>query len=166
MKHPDMSVLRLGIEKMNEELNKFKETYRTRLQADFTNAIESIFKEVPGLEWIKWTQGTPGFCDGDPCSFEIHNLYIFLDGEEYDYNNDLEYGLYTQEEIDAFSERKKQWGYVAATEEQLYAKNVGDLVNGILQTVEGILSDIYGDPSEITINRDGRSTVNDFKIGY
>lgn len=164
MNELNRSEVKDGIEKMRAELEEFKKTYRKELQEKFQEAIKVIFDEYENLDWISWSQGTPGWCDGEPCSFELHGLNLSVNGVEHDYREDLEY-LRTQEEIDA-NPRYKEWGYEAGTPEQFYAREVGDHVNGILESVSDILAAIYGDPVEIKIKRNLETEVDYYELDW
>lgn len=39
----------------------------------FFDAVKNIFKAIPDLTCIKWSQYTPYFMDGDPCVFMVNN---------------------------------------------------------------------------------------------
>lgn len=56
--------------------------------------LQTLFAAYPELEAIRWTQYTPGFNDGDPCTFGMHEVMYQAtgieedeDAEDEDYND-------------------------------------------------------------------------------
>lgn len=45
----------------------------------FAAAFRDFFKRFPEVIAIRWTQGTPSFNDGNPCTFSRHEMYFSLD---------------------------------------------------------------------------------------
>lgn len=40
--------------------------------------MDGFFEEFPEVLKLTWTQGTPGFNDGDPCVFSVHGVCALL----------------------------------------------------------------------------------------
>jgi hypothetical protein len=147
---------------------------------EFLQMFDEFFEQHPECIYIRWAQGTPGFNDGEPCTFDIHETrFGFNDPEEDDeedsYNNDeREYGDETYSasnlkrwvwEDSGYSkyriEYDKTFNGVLFTEEvvEQYSKfGVGD-------EFEDLLNEKFGDPAEVTATRDGFH-VEYYEIGY
>jgi hypothetical protein len=74
-----------------EAFKKAQEVMNTHLLAaskEFGKFLISEFEKFPAdkVNRIEWTQGTPGFNDGDPCVFGVHdfNAYPHRNNEDYD----------------------------------------------------------------------------------
>lgn len=122
------------------QYNEVKNLLFAAQQTYFKAAIKHIFEKRPEVESFSWTQYTPYFNDGDPCTFSSHHTYPNINGlNEYDdLDEDLEDG---QAPV-----TRKTFQYVATT--------LGKLEDDFYERE-------FGDHMEITINRDGTSQVND-----
>lgn len=47
-------------------------------EAAFKKTFAEFFKAHPEVKSVSWRQGTPGFNDGDPCTFSRHELEMTL----------------------------------------------------------------------------------------
>lgn len=117
--------------------------YNQQAAAAFNIGTLSIFRQHPTLQAFRWSQGTPGFCDGDPCYFRVHDdpesIHLRVDDEDYDSDD------YNDERYD----------------------DVKDQVANLLATVGGdLLEDVFGDSVEVTAKRDGTFDVDDYDMGY
>lgn len=55
-----------------KEHQKLGEMLREKGQSIFEEAAKELFKNNPSLKSFSWTQYTPHFNDGDPCTFSVH----------------------------------------------------------------------------------------------
>jgi hypothetical protein len=72
-------------------MQKFKELFEMKKQYEeavskygkdtFQEMFLEFFNKHTCVERIQWTQGTPGFNDGDPCTFSAHDPRIKLTKE-------------------------------------------------------------------------------------
>jgi hypothetical protein len=132
-----------------DELVKAKADYDAKIKADGEAAIKAelaaLFERHPKLLGIKWTQYTPYFNDGEPCTFGIHEPDVVIEGCRDEsawaikyYANDRGYGpdvLAIGEDIAKF--------YHA------------------IQQVSDAMEAAFGDHAEITVTRDG-ITVDEY----
>ena len=69
-----------------KELNALVEGARAQMKSDcrafIEQAAQELFKIAPEIDHVYWTQYTPFFNDGEPCSFNVHDFYYVLEGEE------------------------------------------------------------------------------------
>jgi hypothetical protein len=149
---------------------------------EFLAYIDEFFEQHPECTFIRWAQGTPGFNDGEPCTFDIHETrFGFVDPEEEldedekddDYGDnalstsalksfiwDTPDGKYNYRS-DYHYEYNKTFNGVLFTEEV-----VAQYENfGIGEEFEDLISEKFGDPAEITVTRDGFH-VDYYEIGY
>jgi len=67
------------VKKLNREkldaINKLKEEYQQKMRNEGEDVVKSMLKEFfennPLIEGVRWHQYTPGFNDGDPCTFSV-----------------------------------------------------------------------------------------------
>mgnify|MGYP003518103599 CR=1 FL=1 len=59
-------------EKINQEFQKQKSEAAEKFQVAFEAFVNDVFKLVPSVKRIVWTQFTPYFADGDTCTFSVH----------------------------------------------------------------------------------------------
>jgi hypothetical protein len=113
------------IKKVQAELTaKIQKDGRKLLMAEF----KKFFEENPDIEAIRWTQGTPSFNDGEPCTFSVHDFTAKVNGEFYEQYDD---------------ELKPYEARIVALEE-----SVRD---------EEVMEGVFGNDQEITATRKGFS---------
>lgn len=71
----EYGVLQARIEELNAQFGAIITEY---VQASFTQ----LQQQAPEIQRVCWTQGTPGFNDGEPCYFSVHYPEFFLDGSD------------------------------------------------------------------------------------
>lgn len=144
---------------------------------EFLQMFDEFFEQHPECTFIRWAQGTPGFNDGEPCTFDIHETrfgFTNPDEEIDDDEKDEDFGdnSYSSSGLSTFvwedggyrnyhREYNKTFNGVLFTEEiieQYENFNVGD-------EFEDLLNEKFGDPAEVTATRDGFH-VDYYEIGY
>lgn len=141
-----------------EQILEAKAAYRTALDVYGKQALNNLFKEfvdkTPGVVSICWTQYTPYFNDGDPCTFSVHDpIAEFVDGYEMDDATDRRVGL-TPKGIEALN--AKDWNVWREMPEQEKFTESGLLFLKMSRAICGDLSDLceelFGDHSKVTYN--------------
>jgi hypothetical protein len=61
----------LGMVKAKEKFEELKKEFGKDLQSNFTNICKWLLDTVSGVNVVYWTQYTPYFNDGDPCTFRV-----------------------------------------------------------------------------------------------
>lgn len=144
---------------------------------EFLQMFDEFFAAHPECTFIRWAQGTPGFNDGEPCTFDIHETrFGFTDPEEEidDDEKDKDFGdnSFSRSGLSTFVweggsyrnyhlEYDKTFNGILFTEEvveQYKNFRVGD-------EFEDLVNEKFGDPAEITATRDGFH-VDYYEIGY
>lgn len=82
--------------RMEELAHEFVEKNRDFLKHSF----DVLQREAPEISAVSWTQGTPGFNDGEPCTFSIHEPEFYLDDEVQE-----EGYIYTPQDLERARER-------------------------------------------------------------
>lgn len=71
--------------KLAEEITAAQAKIRTESQALVNDIFKEYFEKYGEVVYaIHWTQGTPGFNDGDPCYFSVHEKFLSFTEEGYD----------------------------------------------------------------------------------
>lgn len=135
-----------------EKLQKVMKTFETRFAAlkiqlmnEFEGEIKSIFTEVfdayPDIEKIGWTQYTPYFNDGEPCVFNVYDIYfkLFIDTNEDE----------DEDDNDLHNWRDASWGDDSKNYPLL--KQLADL----LSSSDDVLLMLFGDHCKIIATRAG-----------
>ena len=127
----------------------------------FVELAGECFDACPTLEVIHWTQYTPGFNDGDPCTFSVCGPEFFskenavdVEGEPFDPNELRENGgdLHTWEGSD-----QRYAGKVRLREfEKFLTSELG----------EDLAKRVFGDDVAVTIYRNGKFEVEEYYCGY
>ena len=66
------------IKEFQEKWEQEKEILAKKFKENFQKFFQEIFETHPKLKAFKFTAYTPYFCDGDPCEYEIHDVYDVL----------------------------------------------------------------------------------------
>lgn len=153
------------------------------------------FFEYVGVSAVAWHQYTPGYCDGDPCTFSVGYpgvQFSNYDPEDEESNDGSpgyeEYGLKRLLEVDArdpvpssYQNRPEVWYDYVADQEQKRKEflNLGITEESLKDLVvlwnkfwdwmgnhEPFLQDAFGEPLEITFRADGTVEVDEYYVGY
>lgn len=105
--------------------------------------LVTLFAEYPEVVAVRWRQYTPSFNDGDPCTFTCHAAYCELSfrdkGDPEEETDFTDYGETPSEKqaVEAFQ------GFLEEIDEE-------DMLT------------IFGDGVEVTIDRDGETTKEEY----
>src|SRR5690242_19927821 len=69
------------VETILEKQKELKEFVKKEGQAAVKEMLESFFTENPEITAVRWRGYTPGFNDGEPCTFSV-----YFDGVSFDEN--------------------------------------------------------------------------------
>ena len=73
----------LAVAQLKNRLEELKQDYTKEAKAAFQEGIVIAFETLPMVHAVGWTQYTPYFCDGDPCTFGVYtdevDLYISVE---------------------------------------------------------------------------------------
>lgn len=166
-----------------DELQELKAAYDAAVKDKGQEVVDAIFKtafdEIPEIQSIAWTQGTPSFNDGDPCVFSVHEPSIILDaagarafdvpegdradqqgGDEDDYGNQIPAGGYSFDGYGLYD--SYHWGgehpnrvKVWTNDRHRALSELHDRLSASMQTAEDVLESVFDGNARVTVTRDG-----------
>ena len=129
------------------ELNEQKKQFQEKARVVFNDEFKSFFERFPEIREIVWTQYTPYFNDGEPCTFCVHapvakptsiDLFEHDIAENYS-DDDDEYSCIIQNIVYGTSDER------ARTErENELVETFNDLAS-LVQGMDDLMQDIFGD---------------------
>jgi L-ribulose-5-phosphate 3-epimerase UlaE len=126
----------------NNTLHQLKKEMSEKFQSELKTVFKAVFEQYPAVTKMCWTQYTPYFNDGDPCVFNVHDLYVFDDTveEDSDYYDGVDV---------SWGEGKEQYPEIAQISKNLSA-------------ADDLLLEMFGDHCQIIVTRDG-ITVEEYE---
>lgn len=122
---------------LKEQMEAFKKQMADLGRSALEDGAKEIFEAHPILDHFGWTQYSPHFNDGDPCTFSANEPEVWFVGDEE-----------ADEDDGYFSTWEK-----AADDPQVLAFNAVSELLG--QFDSDTLETLFGDGYKITVNRDG-----------
>ena len=130
-------------------------------------ALAEIFT-FPGITNVYWTQGTPSWCDGDPCTFSVNDSYF-----NYDESDDA--SQYGDDQDQAIGAYHPQWAFESSSYrdaidlgwEPEQVEEFCRLARGFYdwtQAHKDFLADAFGDPVSVIIRADGTHEIGEYYI--
>jgi hypothetical protein len=133
-----------------EDLRKMKTEYQEALKSSAKDALREhfagLFAAHPDVAGIRWTQYTPHFNDGEPCTFRVNEADVLLVGGDPDREDDPKGWSDYHDTKGGESYRDIHPVYKAAALDEDIAETLGDGV-------------------QVTILRDLTMTVEDYDHG-
>ncbi len=155
------------------EFETVKKAFEAKLQESMKADFEAFFAATPLVHAITWTQYTPHFNDGDPCTFSV-NEPDFQNHEDFELEPAGGYG-----DGGSFPSKPSEYVYAGAADpadrhHDHYVKEIADYEesiqqDGYVQTVENIremskfigsipeevMNAAFGDGVKVVATRDG-----------
>jgi len=148
---------------------------------EFLEVLDTFFEKYPFVTFIRWGQGTPGFNDGEPCTFSLHEVRFGLGNPGRDWDEDVEeaddynedYGDTSFDSYSLFNYGE----YNGKTYERHWVTSLGGVeipssfgedfatLAGEWDHFSDLFQQKFGDPAEVTATRDGFN-VEYFEIGH
>jgi len=75
----DMKQIKLNQKKMKEDFEAIRKEYREKSQTIFKQGFSAFFEQVPIIKAVSWTQYTPYFNDGEPCVFQVGDMWFLTE---------------------------------------------------------------------------------------
>jgi hypothetical protein len=147
------------IKTIKKEIEKLRSDAKKKVEEIFKVAALELFVEYPNLQEFGWTQYTPYFNDGDPCTFRSSHdspFITFMNGNEETDEDEDDY----QEE---WSDYKYYDGYgkdrklkTGLTKEQKAELKTGNAVGKFLENFDDEdMENLFGDGYKVTVTKDG-----------
>jgi hypothetical protein len=143
---------------------------------EFLEVLDAFFEKYPHVTFIRWGQGTPGFNDGEPCTFDLHEIRFGLtdpdeeaDEEDDDFgdNSFSAYSLY-----DFTDDLGSDGRWIKEFKTSLNGAEIPEgfyddftTFAGEFGHFEDLFQEKFGDPAEVTATRDGFH-VDYYEIGH
>ena len=172
----DVQSLQADLDKLNSEMRKAVEGHKNTIREKFHGAFETIFRQYPQVKKIVWSQGTPGFCDGDPCYFSVHEPTIQIgdkvygehdgfetaEGEEIEYDDLIYPHCYSDEDIEKRSYLNES---DKCEEEKERDVLIYRAVANLIESFEDLFEDMFNGDALVTVTPEGVSH-DWYDIGY
>lgn len=69
------------VETIVDEFNAAQKAFKDKMKGSFEDIFKEYFAICPEVDGVGWTQWSPYFNDGEPCTFRRHDIYaVKLDG--------------------------------------------------------------------------------------
>lgn len=128
----------VGYSERRKAIEEQKKASADSARKELRRLLDEAFAAYPKLQAVRWTQYTPYFNDGDPCTFNVHDSYVKFDDtpeDGGDYGDGFEY-YYGDENPEK---------YAAAKAVRLALGTISE---------DDMLA-VFGDHAKITATRDG-----------
>lgn len=132
------------------ELDKLRKEYTVTFRNEFHGIIKAFFEDVPEIQAVVWSQYTPYFNDGDPCTFSVYDRYYVTKNFDienrdrpYNYEDDEEYGT-----IQTYSWSEKP---------DIVSQETFDKIkkfDSIIEENEDLLEELYGDHCAVYLTKE------------
>ena len=134
------------VEQAQQQIRTLRKEVAERVKAQLATVFFEIFANNPKLKWVRWTQYTPYFNDGDTCVFRVHqDLDCNFDGKEFEWMSPW-----------LFSERNTH------SDKSQYPEGLEQALTPFFELLAGVddqvFLDIFGDHMHVTITADGIDT--------
>lgn len=172
-----------NIDNLVNKYNKEKEKVEKQVQKEFIPVITDLLAKSDLIESIGWTQYTPYFNDGEPCTFDVNTYDLLINGDwEYEteeLNETIYKEIETEEELQSVIEENERSG---RTENSWYKQPVigtshsfpndsfnskeHDLLEEIKKVIQSvpdeIMESMFGDHVKVTIFKDGTTETEEY----
>lgn len=127
-----------GLGRLNRIITDARKQVQEQGQTVIKEAFAELFAAHPELEAVKWTQYTPYFNDGEPCTFSVNEWSAKIKGVTLKYQDE-----------EGFSER---WDFRDA---QAYDWLIQDIDRLFKLADDDAMEATFGDHVEVVATRDG-----------
>jgi len=141
----------MSLDKLMSKYEAQKAKFVAEAKSAFAVFVKELFKEIPDLNVVKWTQYTPYFNDGDTCEFSV-NSPTFSNAK--DASEVCSYGEYdgSDENVWCFDSVYGDVPEAVKAKKKQFENFSNTITSGSL---EDVLYDMFGDHTEVTIVRNG-----------
>lgn len=149
-------------EKSTDELKAAREAMLEIGKRAIKGSLKEFMDAHPEVAKLRFQTYTPSFNDGDPCEFTIGEPMVLLasqgdaaDADDGDDDSD-------EDDDEAFIE---SWDISKTPGMESLAADLESL-NDLLQNAEDAVEQVFGDGSQVTIDRDGEAEISSYDCGY
>lgn len=137
------------IDQLAEELTALKKEFQEKSKETLKEIFKLFFQNNPQVKAVVWSQYTPYFNDGDPCTFSVYDIEYFLE-EPFDYYEGFSSGSW-------YKPAEGKVGTAGLTQKELDVihANFNSFVKFLYKLDDSAYLDMFGDHSLITATKDG-----------
>lgn len=138
------------ISKKQKELDDFIQEHGKKALSD---SLSEFLNKYADVKCVKWTQYSPHFNDGDPCTFSVNEPELFFndnEGAEEEDEDDENEG-YSSWRL-GYCKEKNQENSSKITDEMI--KDF-DILSKLICDNEDVCESVFGDGYEITATKEG-----------
>lgn len=128
----------MALDDIRKKIKDLKSTLETEGSEILQEEAKKIFEKYPELDNFAWTQYTCYFNDGEACYFSANT---------YEYCLEL-----NSENMDEYEE----------TEDAAWRQDAAKEISKLLESVDDILEDLYGDHVKVKFKRNGQVKKSDY----
>lgn len=133
-----------------------KQAYMASQKEALGNALRALLEKHPTAKCLAWSQYTPYFNDGDPCTFRANEIHVEIDGVKADGDGpgdtlspwDIGYRV--------------EQGEIFATPEIKSLHKDLEALNSATSGLDALFLHAFGDHAEVRVTRDG-ITVEEYE---
>ena len=130
------------IEKIQEarlSLNELIENSRQAIREELLELFKEVLEKSNYVKRIYWRQYTPYFNDGEPCEFDIYDIWFQTNTED-DMDEEYSFSVWGEEYSDYHNHPEE--------EHQMYYE-----LNQTVQSLGDVLESVFGDHVEISYTK-------------
>lgn len=159
-----MNKLMNKFEEMRSEIVAVRAKFQEQAQALFKETTKEVFEKNPAITAIMWTQYTPYFNDGDPCTFHVYDPY-FTNANEEQMKDITRWGDYEGDDQAVFSE--SSWAFYGESDFAVESRKTMEsqgcdfesliAFDKVLQSreIEDVMLSMFGDHVRVVATRNG-----------
>lgn len=135
------------IKQKTEEINRIKQEMVNDLKVRFKDIFLPFFEKWPQVKFVKWSQYTPHFNDGDPCVFGVNDMSGYIEGDD-EYEGSISHYGVAHPEVNVFEVFTKN------ALDQVY-QDFKHLESECRSIEESLFLDLFGDHAAVKVSREG-----------
>jgi hypothetical protein len=165
---PARKVIDMRVNEFKAELAALKAKMREQTK----EAFSKLWDDAPGeIVAVGWNQYTPGFNDGDPCTFRVSGPFWMVKKTD-EWAEDLEEafeedaGGMEEWEYESFENRYTLSDENFSDEVRAFCKEFEELLNMLEYDDPTTLETMFGEAASVLIVRGRETLVTDYDCGY
>lgn len=149
-----MENLKNSFKELVEKQSALKKQYREEGKKLFSVLVKEFFDKFGDeVKAFAWTQYTPYFNDGEPCTFGINDIW-HITNKAYE-------RIKTDEERDLLEESIYEWDECSGDDDNKLSENANAIFNEITTFIyqnDEIIQELFGDGVQVTCTKEGIET--------
>lgn len=138
-----------SIDDVEAKLTKMKEEARALAQKEFEHASQELFRLIPRLKALIWSQYSPYFNDGDECVFGVNSVSAMsFIPEDFDFQIPEDEEEQNHFIISDYDDENRE----SLSELEIRAINA---MSNFIETNEELMEDLFGNHVYVILTADG-----------